>query len=277
LLPNGTVLVCGGTDLVSTDFRTDAEVFDPSTGRFTPTGSMAQPRSAHAAVLLPGGKVMVAGGQGSDGRSAELFDPVTGTFAPTPSAMPHFRFDASAALLADGRVLVMGYEAIADTYDPSQSTFSAADSANTGGGLWSGPSLAPLADGRVLAAAGQEATAGSNYPTLVIHARIFDPATNRFTMAGALTWPRVGATASRLPDGRVMMFGGDAGALLPDRGELYDPRTGLFTPTVSAGAGRIGHTATLLQNGKVLIAGGRVGDSRLAVSPASISLLFELR
>lgn len=276
VLSDGRVLVCGGFDLVSTAPRSDAEIFDPRTGRFTPTGSMAQPRTRHAAVLLANGKVLVAGGQGNDGLSAELFDPVTGTFSST-AAMPHFRLDASAALLADGRVLMMGYQDAADTYDPTPSTFTAVGTAQTVGGLWVGPSLIRLTDGRVLAVAGQESTAGSNFPSLVTNGRLFDPATDRFSLTGALVWPRAGATATRLPDGRVFVFGGEGGTAWPDRGELYDPSTGLFTPTVSAGAGRSGHTSTLLQNGKVLIAGGLVGTSRTAALPAANSLLFELR
>ncbi len=276
VLSDGRVLVCGGFDLVSDPPRSDAEIFDPRTGQFTPTGSMTQRRTRHAAVLLANGKVLVAGGIGSDGLSAELFDPVTGTFSSTP-AMPHYRIDASAALLADGRVLLMGYQDAADIYDPTLSTFSAAGSAQTVGGLWFGPSLTMLTDGRVLAVAGQESTVGSNFASLVTNGRLFDPATNRFSLTGALVWPRALATSTRLPDGRVLVFGGEGSTAWPDRGELYDPSTGLFTPTVSAGAGRYGHTATLLQNGKVLIAGGLVGTSRTAAAPATGSLLFELR
>ena len=277
VLSDGRVLVCGGFDLASDPPRSDAEIFDPRTGRFAPTGSMAQRRAYHAAVLLANGKVLVAGGQGNDGLSAELFDPVTGTFSST-AAMPHFRFEASAALLADGRVLMMGYQDAADTYDPALGTFTAAGSAQTAGGLWSGPSLTALTDGRVLAVAGQESTVGSNFPSPVANGQLFDPATNDFSLTGALVWPRrFLATATRLPDGRVLVFGGEGSTAWPDRGELYDPSTGLFTPTVSAGAGRSSHTATLLQNGKVLIAGGLVGASRTAAAPATGSLLFELR
>ena len=133
-----------------------------------------------------------------------------------------------------------------------------------------GRSLAPLAPPRLQAASGSDPrwhcwpTAGSLWRAarrtgpppsnlaLVVNARLFDPATNTFSVSGALTSPRDRATATRLQDGRVLVFGGEGTAGWPDRGELYDPRTGLFSPTVPAGAGRVGHTATLLPNGKVL-------------------------
>ena len=72
LLPNGQVLVAGG-GLAS------AELYDPATGVWTTTGSMATDRGLATARLLPNGKVLVAGGIGSL-PSAELYEPATGMF-----------------------------------------------------------------------------------------------------------------------------------------------------------------------------------------------------
>lgn len=277
LLSDGRVLVCGGQDVGSSGDRerADAEIYDPVTGRFTPTGSMGTRRAYHVAVLLGNGRVLVAGGFNNAALSAELFDPATGRFSPT-SSMTHYRYGAAAGvLLGDGRTLVFGYDDVGELYDPVQSVFSATGSAQATGGLWLGPSLAMLADGRVLAVGGQEPGPAPSNLRLVANARVFDPATSSFTPTGALIWPRDGATATRLPDGRVLVFGGYGDGRWPHRGELYDPRTGLFDATVSAGAGRVGHTATLLRTGKVLIAGGQAGTSRLATSSPASSLLFD--
>jgi hypothetical protein len=57
------------------------ELYDPTTGTWTPMPSLATPRSFHTATLLPNDKVLVAGGMDGDfdtwtisHNSAELFD-----------------------------------------------------------------------------------------------------------------------------------------------------------------------------------------------------------
>ncbi len=137
--------------------------------------------------------------------------------------------------------------------------------------------MALLADGRVFVAGGKEQGPPPSNIALVANARLFDPATNTFSVSGALTSPRDRATATRLQDGRVLVFGGEGATGWPDRGEFFDPRSGQFSPTVPADAGRYGHTATLLPNGKVLIAGGQSGANSTSGSPAANALLFEVR
>jgi hypothetical protein len=79
LLPNGQVLVAGGIgDCCPVPFWASAELYDPATGIWTETGSMATGRDLHTATLLPNGQVLVAGGANFPGgilRSAELYTP----------------------------------------------------------------------------------------------------------------------------------------------------------------------------------------------------------
>ena len=101
LLPSGKVLVAGGD---TSGFS--AELYDPVSGTFATTGSLAMARALHTATLLPSGKVLVAGGE-SLAAAAELYDPATGTFSATGSlATP--RYYHTATLLPSGKVLVAG-------------------------------------------------------------------------------------------------------------------------------------------------------------------------
>src|SRR5438105_4784744 len=64
MLPGGTVLIAGGFTAFPFLGKTlaSAEIYDPSTGSFTPTASMSAARGRQAGASLPNGDVLVAGG-----------------------------------------------------------------------------------------------------------------------------------------------------------------------------------------------------------------------
>ncbi len=112
-----------------------AELFEPSTGRWTkagPAGGAAGThRSAHTVTRLVDGRVLVVGGSTSRAaETAELFDPATDTWTLiAPPIMP--RESHGAVVSADGTVLVVGgYHfssgtlAAAERFDPAMGTWS---------------------------------------------------------------------------------------------------------------------------------------------------------
>ncbi|CAF4895451.1 unnamed protein product, partial [Rotaria sp. Silwood1] len=92
-------------------------------------GNMNYERVYHTASVLTNGKVLVTGGTGTDANSVtalntcQLYDPLTGTWAMTGN-MNHGRYDHTASVLTNGKVLVTGgtgndYASISELYDPS--------------------------------------------------------------------------------------------------------------------------------------------------------------
>jgi hypothetical protein len=85
------------------------------------------------------------------------------------------------------------------------------------------------------------------------------PGPGAFQLGAAMNASRIGATATLLPDGRVLIAGGISNGHAVASAEVYNPRTGASTPTGSMAEPRAWHSASLLSNGDVLIAGGSGG------------------
>jgi hypothetical protein len=267
LLRNGKVLVAGGSNYnPGGGIVNSAELCDSSTGIWTSTGNLNTSRYAHIAILLPNGKVLVAGGY--DGRppnilnSAELYDPATGTWSitgnlNTPRAGWH-----TATLLPNGKVLVVGgivdsdghTTNSAELYDPSTGTWSYTGNLDPAAG---GPAML-LPNGKVL-------VVGSDRVDL------YDPATGTWSITVNPDPIAYHSTATLLPDGKVLLAGGMEidcfGGCPSNTAELYDPATGTWTSTGNLNLAGGGHTAILLLSGKVLVIG--YGNSAELYDPAT--------
>jgi hypothetical protein len=125
-LPNGTVLLTGGSAVAAT-----ADLYDPALGGFRPTGPLHFARARHAATALADGRVLLTGGvdeQGNAVAHAEIFDGDSESFQ-LSGKMSAPRYDHGAALLNDGSVLALGGRNAAgavqttELYDPSAGSF----------------------------------------------------------------------------------------------------------------------------------------------------------
>ena len=268
LLPDGKVLIVGGTfqptpGLPSISLAS-AELYDPATGAFSPTGSMAIPDFGPAAIPLNNGKVLIVH---SHSVAAELYDPVTGTFSGTGNQLSIVN-PPTAALLPDGRVLLTSSCGVAQLYDPANGTFSRTDYPTRIG--CDGFAAAALTDGTVLFAGGYtDCCVPGGYSS---GSALYDPSSESVRPTGDMTSARENHTATLFPDGTVLIAGGQGKPFssppVNTSAEIYDPATGAFSLTGDMTGPRELHAATLLLDGRVLLTGGYTPD----LKPASAEL-----
>ena len=257
------MLVAGGD--TGGQATTSAELYDPLTDAWLPTGGLSAARAHHTAIALPGGGVLVLGGYAQNGyvRDIERYDPAAGTWS-SAGTITVPREDPTAVLLDTGPVLVSGgYDRTADTdlatcelLDPLSGTWTAA-----------APMVSPrynhpatlLADGRVLVAGGVNVL---NQGGIAL-TKIYDPVTDTWSAACPMRQVRQTDDIGRpplllLPAGDVLTVGGynTVDGVL-STGERRDTGTGTWSAISPMTAGREGlHTATLLTTGTVLVVGG---------------------
>ena len=124
------------------------ELYDPTAGTWSSTGSVGTARESFSTVLLQNGKVLIFGGINPIGGayidSSELYNPTTGTWS-AAATIPHesghpAHQDPQVVLLPNGKVLVAGgidsvtgaVVSSSDLYDPATNTWSSTGNLNVG-------------------------------------------------------------------------------------------------------------------------------------------------
>lgn len=255
LLPSGEVLVAGGINSSAGPCGTlaSAELFNPATGTWSPTGSMTSGRYDFVLTLLPNGEVLAAGGTNCGGgglTSAELYNPTTRTWTPTGSMTAGNEAEGS-VLLQNGQVFVLGNH---NLYDPKTGTWSATTPP---------PILANAPSARV--GSGNVWVAGGS----VQGDLVFNPSTDQWTVFApppcTTDVQNCQASGVLLNAGKILVAGGvtyvNAQPYPTEEtngiATLLDPSTLTWTETGSLSTPRINATMTMLPNGQALVAGGR--------------------
>jgi len=267
-LASGKVLVAAGgvpgTSSTAEVYLSTAELYDPTSGSWATTGSLAQPRKLHVGALS-GSRVLVAGGSPSYTvyhSTAESYDPDTGLWS-SAGTMSVARNEAAAAALAGGEVLVTGGRAGITTHSTVEkwtppSTWTSVGSL-AGSRVWHTATTLP--DGRVLVAAGDA-------PSYT--AEVFSPSTNAWTSAGTMLGDhRRDATAALLPGGKVLIVGGNDNTFEPEA-EVWDPSTGAWSEPGKMVQRRYRAATAVLADGRVLMTGGQSIPDKLDLTSAEI-------
>jgi hypothetical protein len=279
-LENGEVLAAGGVGSYAVPNQpalSSAELFDPGSGDWSPTGAMRQARAWYTATLLSSGEVLVVGGYPSTDHtapplsSAEIYDPATGEWSDTGSLQTARGFHG-AALLPSGRVLVAGGctdgpcatgTATVEIWDPDSGQWGPGDSLP---GARVELSATRLPSGRVLVAGGcvNDYSCGLEMQSAFLYGE--DGAREE---AGTMPPGHASHVAVLLTTGKVLLAAGDNPFERAQPGNVFDPETSEWTLTGPMHAWHgFAAAGAPLPGGKALFAGGalrHVTDSATAV------------
>ncbi len=250
LLPDGRVLVTGGFSISASGQlvpHSEAEIYDPRTGQFSPTATAKYQRSGHAAlavqmgatgtgVLLLGGEGPLQSGGGGPVKSLELFTGSDWTTIDPASTSPAREHQAAAVDLRTGYALLVG---------------------------------------------GQTGPDAGQAPTVLASLSYYDPQNGAVKdsltqlarpLTDAVAVPRMNSVRGGPVQGGVVLVGGRDGALAPSKqisGLIWRDTASDFQndPNFSTGAvsslptPRVKHTAVRLLDDTVLVAGGLTAEA----------------
>jgi hypothetical protein len=301
VLQDGRVLITGGliwdSKYVSSSNLGQrsqySQIYDPVTKSFAAPVLMKRERYRHQAVLLPDGRVLVAGGSCDscfsvfpntrDIAKAEIFDPASGSWS-WAGEMVHPR-EKFAMVVLDGRVYAIGggiwgdvndpldpngYLSSVEVYDPVTDQWQVSNQ-RLPEGVYS-PIVVPLDAQRVLIAGGfvEDPVDGGSRESASTGVFTARTSGDQFKSGGSLHTPRVLASGTLLTDGRVIVVGGNHQGNQLDSSEIYNPSTQTWSRVLSLlPQGRSG--ASLLNvGGRITLYGGDSGAYALLAGPSPL-------
>ncbi|MFN9948171.1 MAG: Kelch repeat-containing protein [Planctomycetota bacterium] len=237
-LADGRVMDAGGTNTLLPDVPSalagalaSVEIWNPTTGAWTAANPLGGRRIAPALTRLPDGQILASGGiefapvfgvpNAATVATVQRWNPATSAWSNGPNMnQPRCGHHTSQALLADGRVLFTGSYNIASIATAATATpGNGAELFSPGTNTWTTTPMPTarvlhtttrLGDGRIVVAGGSRGTLSATLP--IDDVDVFNPATNTWTSTPPLTTPRAGHCAELMPDGTLVLFGGQSGS-----------------------------------------------------------------
>ena len=263
-LADGSALAASGGTRIGSSITTfiNSARWNVATQDWQAVGSMIFGRYLPSATLLADGKVLIAGGAVTNTQTigmskAEIFDPSTNQFTQTAGDLPSGRANHVAALLPNGKVLIVGgtkgpsEPQATVTFSPSTGLFTnGVNMVATGRVEFAG---ARLPDGRILYCGG--CTSDSCASGRVNTCEIYDGTNDTVVATGSMVAASSEHSMITLPTGKILLAGGVTSTIL-GRAEIYDPTAGTWSTTGPFLTARTGCSLALLPDGRVLCAGG---------------------
>jgi galactose oxidase len=270
VLPDGRILVTGGDDSAKTS------IYDPATDAWTTGPEMKISRGYQASTTLSDGRVFTIGGSWSGGRGGkdgEVWSAAAGwqrlSGAPVT---PMLTNDAQGVFRSDNHAWLFAWSNATVFQAGPSKAMNWFSTTGSGGTTPAGPrgddtdamdGNAVMYDaGKILTLGGspsyQNSTATANAYVITLNG-----AAATVRKVAPMANPRAFANSVVLPDGKVVVFGGQNYAVpFSDNtavfsAELWDPATESFTTMASASLPRTYHSvALLLPDGRVFTGGG---------------------
>jgi len=268
VLPDGRVLVIGGTATSGGLGTTNVNAFNPATQGWDVLAHMNHPRWYATGTTLGDGRALATSGYNTGSGDLvtipEIYAPATNTWTDLTGAVKSIPVYPFMYQLPDGRILHAGGSEVAtgtEVLDIGTQTWTTIDSR-----IIDGASIVNYAPGKFMKA-GSAADSGNSGPSSNTAFMLDMNQPNPTWQATApMQYARSFVNLTALPDGTVLASGGETdksgfvngNAVMP--AELWNPATGTWTTLASMAVPRLYHSdAILLPDGRVWI-GGSGGD-----------------
>ncbi|WP_284985588.1 galactose oxidase-like domain-containing protein [Arthrobacter sp. fls2-241-R2A-172] len=272
VLPDGRILVVGGTATSGGLGIRDVTAFDPTTETWQSLAPMNHPRWYPTATTLADGRVLVTSGANTNSTDIvtipEVYSPTTNSWTDLPGANRNIPYYPFIYQLPDGRILQAG--ASEQATSSLALNISTQQWATVDARVLDAASIANYAPGKFIKA-GSAADGGftgqSSNTAYTLDMNAQSPA---WQATASMAFPRSFVNLTNLPDGTVLATGGGTDksgqdiskAVMP--AEIWQPTAGTWSTVAPMSVPRLYHSvAVLLPDGRVFVSGSG-GDTGVA-------------